>query len=70
MKNYVSTFEGWETLTDEEAIEAATEKHAKDPKTSVAYCAFEVSGNRGNSEYLFWFNLFLKLSQKDHIGWA
>ncbi|ESX15008.1 hypothetical protein [Mesorhizobium sp. LSJC264A00] len=55
---------------DDEAIEAATEKHGKDLVTSVAYCAFEASGNPDDPEYRFWVNLFLKLSKKDHVGWA
>lgn len=64
MKNHVSTIEGWETLGVDEAIEAATERHGKDPVTSVAYCAFEASGNDKNPEYRFWFDLFLRLSKR------
>lgn len=39
-------------------------------RTSVAYCALEVSGNGENPEYRLWFDLFLRLSKKDHVGWA
>ncbi|RWO61965.1 MAG: hypothetical protein EOS17_32780 [Mesorhizobium sp.] len=70
MGNCGSVVEGWQGLTDDEAIEAATEKHGKDPSTSVAYCTFEASGNPDDPEYRFWFDLFLKLSKKDHVGWA
>lgn len=62
--------EGWELLADDEAIEDAIERHGKDPCTSVAYCALEVSGSREDPEFRFWFDLFLRLSKKDHIGWA
>ncbi|MER9580949.1 hypothetical protein [Mesorhizobium sp. M0276] len=62
--------EDWETLTDGEAIEAATERHGKDPTTSVADCAFEVSGRGEDPEYRFWFDLFLRLLKNDHVGWA
>ncbi|TIQ41831.1 MAG: hypothetical protein E5X49_16925 [Mesorhizobium sp.] len=70
MVNCGSVVEGWQELTDDEAIEAATEKHGKDLATSVAYCAFEASGNPDDPEYRFWVDLFLKLSKKDHVGWA
>nr|WP_292657906.1 hypothetical protein [Mesorhizobium sp.] len=55
---------------DDEAIEAAIEKHGKDPTTSVAYCVMEMYGNADDPEFRFWFNLFLRLSKKDHVGWA
>nr|WP_157866255.1 hypothetical protein [Mesorhizobium japonicum] len=68
--NHDSVVKGWEGLADGEAIEAATHRHGKDPITSVAYCAFEASGNGEDPEYRFWFDLFLRLSKKDHVGWA
>lgn len=61
---------GWEVLTDDEAIEAAIDRHGKDPTTSVAYCTFETSGKRDDPEYRFWLDLFLKLVKKGHVGWA
>ncbi|MER9469334.1 hypothetical protein NKI82_25955 [Mesorhizobium sp. M0482] len=70
MENCGSVVEGWQELTDDEAIEAATEKHGKDLATSVAYCACEASGDPDDPEYRFWVDLFLKLSKKDHVGWA
>ncbi|MES0076693.1 hypothetical protein [Mesorhizobium sp. M0058] len=68
MGNYGSVVEGWQGLTDDEAIEAATEKHGKDFTTSVAYCAFEASGDPDDPEYRFWFDLFLKLSKRTMSG--
>ncbi|TIU62028.1 MAG: hypothetical protein E5W25_27725, partial [Mesorhizobium sp.] len=44
--------------------------HGKDLATSVAYCAFEAFGNPDDPEYRFWVDLFLKLSKKNHVGWA
>ncbi|WP_156936532.1 hypothetical protein [Mesorhizobium sp. LNJC384A00] len=70
MRSRDGIVENWELLTEDEAIEAAIEKHSKDPITSIAYCAIEVSGNADDPEYRFWFDLFLRLSKKDHIGWA
>ena len=70
MGNHDSIVLGWEVLTDDEAIEAAIDKYGKDPTTSVAYCAFEASGSRDGPEYRFWFDLFLKLVKKAHVGWA
>ncbi|MHC2301543.1 hypothetical protein ACVJBD_005809 [Rhizobium mongolense] len=70
MENHDSVVMAWEVLTDEEAIEAAIEKHGKDPTTSVAYCAFEAAGSRDGPEYRFWFDLFLKLVKQAHVGWA
>ncbi|RUW31142.1 MAG: hypothetical protein EOS31_12065 [Mesorhizobium sp.] len=65
-----SIVEGWQGLTEDEAIEGATEKHGKDLVTSVAYCAFEAFGNPNDPEYPFWVDLFLKLLKRDHVGWA
>lgn len=70
VENHDSVVMAWEVLTDEEAIEAAIEKHGKDPTTSVAYCAFEAAGSRDGPEYRFWFDLFLKLVKQAHVGWA
>ncbi|MBM2716211.1 hypothetical protein JQK88_34650 [Mesorhizobium caraganae] len=56
--------------TEDEAIETAMEQHGKDATTSVAYCALEASGNREDPEYRFWFDLFLRLLKRDHVGWA
>lgn len=56
----------WETLTEEEAIEAAQEMFRRDsPATAVAYCAVEAFyEDRSGPEYRFWRALFLKfLSQ-------
>ena len=41
----------WEYLTEEEAIEAAVERHFRAPLTAVAYCALETRG--GASRLLF-----------------
>ena len=62
--------DGWESLSDAEAIEAAVDRHGEDETTSVAYCALETWGDHNNLEYEFWFGLFLKLKQREHIGWA
>lgn len=61
---------GWRDLTDDEAIDAAVERHGKDPTTSVAYCALETYGHGADPEYRFWFDLFLKLDKQAHVGWA
>ncbi|MBZ9740607.1 hypothetical protein [Mesorhizobium sp. CO1-1-4] len=68
--NHGSIVEGWQILDDGEAIRAAVEKHGKDATTSVAYCGLEVAGNLEDAEYRFWFDLFLRLSKRDHVGWA
>jgi hypothetical protein len=62
--------EYWGILTEAEAIEAAIDRHGEDGTTSVAYCALESYTDRGDPEYQFWFGLFLKLIQREHVGWA
>ncbi len=70
MRNHDSVIDGWEVLTEDEAIDAAIDKYRKDPTTSVAYCTFAADDGRKGPEYRFWFDLFLKLSKADHVGWA
>lgn len=60
----------WELMSEEEAIEAAIDEHGKDATTSVAYCALEASAGAETPEYRFWFDLFLKLQKREHVGWA
>lgn len=44
----------WELVTEDEAIEAAIARHGKDPTTSVACCAFELSGHdKDDPDYRF-----------------
>jgi hypothetical protein len=62
--------EDWHTLSEAEAIEAAIDRHREDGTTSVAYCALETWGDRSDPEYRSWFGLFLKLIQREHVGWA
>lgn len=62
--------EDWDTLTEAEAIDAAIDRHGEDGTTSVAYCALESWGDHGDPEYQFWFGLFLRLIQREHVGWA
>ncbi|WP_245446337.1 hypothetical protein [Mesorhizobium kowhaii] len=50
VRSHDGVVENWELLTEDEAIEAAIDKHGKDPTTSVAYCAMEVSGNADDPE--------------------
>jgi len=64
------TNEDWFTMTEAEAIEMAIDRHGEDGITSVAYCALETWGDHGNPEYHFWFDLFLKLIKREHVGWA
>ncbi|WP_412177450.1 hypothetical protein [Mesorhizobium sp. YC-39] len=45
MRSHDGVVGNWALLTEDEAIEAAIEKHSKDPTTSVAYWALEASGN-------------------------
>ncbi len=61
--------DGWESLSDAEAIEAAVDRHGKDGTASVAWCALEAWFNRG-PEYWFWMDLFLRLIKQEHVGWA
>lgn len=62
--------EDWYALSEAEAIEMAIDRHGKDGTTSVAYCALEAWGDRSDPKYQFWFGLFLKLVQREHVGWA
>jgi hypothetical protein len=61
--------DGWQSVSDAEAIEAAVDRHGKDGTTSVAWCTLEAWLNRG-PEYRFWMDLFLKLTQQAHVGRA
>ncbi len=61
---------GWETFSEDEAVDAAIDEFGRDPTTSVAYCAFAASGARDSAEYRFWFDLFMKLEKASHVGWA
>jgi hypothetical protein len=69
-QNHDSVIDGWEALTEDEAIEAAIDKFGKDPTTSVAYCAFAANNGWKPPEYRFWFDLFLKLVIQAHVGWG
>lgn len=60
----------WQDLTEDEAIEAAIAEQGKDATASVAYCALESYGGGDSEEYRFWFELFLKLARRRHVGWA
>ncbi|MBK5565218.1 MULTISPECIES: hypothetical protein [Sinorhizobium/Ensifer group] len=60
----------WQNMSEEEAIEAAINEHGKDATTSVAYCALEANTGMESPEYTFWFDLFLKLKKREHVGWA
>jgi hypothetical protein len=62
--------DGWQFMTEEEAIEAAIEEFGEREITSVAYCALMARDNRDGAEYRFWFDLFLKLVKASHTGWA
>lgn len=61
---------GWESFSDDEAVDAAVDEFGRDPTTSVAYCALAAYDQRGADEYRFWFDLFLKLVKGSHVGWA
>ena len=62
--------DGWQFMTEDEAIEAAIEEFGERETTSVAYCALMARGNGDGTEYRFWFDLFLKLEKASHTGWA
>ena len=62
--------DGWQFMTEDEAIEAAIEEFGERETTSVAYCALNARGNGDGTEYRFWFDLFLKLMKASHTGWA
>ncbi|MDX1017042.1 hypothetical protein GHK29_32110 [Sinorhizobium medicae] len=61
---------GWRDLTQEDAIHTAADEHGKDATTSVAYCTLEAYRGVDRPEYRFWFGLFLKLANREHVGWA
>ncbi|WP_376742385.1 hypothetical protein [Ensifer canadensis] len=60
----------WEAMSDEDAIDFAVDEHGKDATTSVAYCGLEAKLNGDSPESRFWFDLFMKLQKKDHVGRA
>ena len=60
----------WQNLSEKGAIEAAIAEHGKDATMSVAYCALESYGGSDTEEYRFWFELFLMLAKRRHVGWA
>ncbi|MEF0938769.1 hypothetical protein [Rhizobium sp. BR 362] len=61
--------ESWNALTEAEALEAAIKKYRKDGPASVAWCTLDAWFDRG-PEYRFWFKLFLKLTNQQHVGRA
>jgi hypothetical protein len=60
----------WQNMSEKGAIEAAIAEHGKDATMSVAYCALAAYDGRDSDEYRFWFDLFLKLAKRKHVGWA
>ncbi|NTI23599.1 hypothetical protein G6M87_17150 [Rhizobium rhizogenes] len=69
MSTDYTVVDGWESLSDAEAIKAAVDRHGKDGTTSVAWYTLEAWFDRG-PEYRFWMDLFLKLTKQTHVGWA
>ena len=57
MNTDYTVVDGWESLSETEAIEAAVDRHGHDETTSVAYCAFETWGDQGNLQHRFWIDL-------------
>ncbi|AAK65180.1 hypothetical protein [Sinorhizobium meliloti] len=54
----------WQKQQQEEVVEAAIGLYGSEAATAAAYCALEAWTERRDSDYGFWFEVFLRLRDR------
>ncbi|ASJ61659.1 hypothetical protein KEM44_03115 (plasmid) [Sinorhizobium meliloti] len=54
----------WQKHQQEEVVEAAIGLYGSEAATAAAYCALEAWTERRDSDYGFWFEVFLRLRDR------